>query len=107
MRTSEMYSNQLNVFNLVVENCNDYFGGYENQLMDSEEGSDTYNEAKEALTAPAEEICATIEIWVRSSTIWKKIENLHLVGLDWMRERISKRVTKYQRETRETFPEIF
>lgn len=92
---------------MVKDTCNEYFGGYENTLYDFEEGSEEYKDAVEALTAPVEYICKTIEIWVRSSREWQRIENLHFVSLEWMRERIAKRVPKMQAETRRDFPEIF
>lgn len=102
-----MNSNQLNVFMLVKETCNEYFGGFENTLDDCPKDSPEYKDAVKALTAPVEEICKTIEIWVRSSLKWERIENLHFVSLEWMRERIEKRVPKMQAETKENYPEIF
>lgn len=102
-----MNDNQLRVYELIKDACNEYFGGNENALLDNAEDSKHYQDAKKAPTAPANEICETIEAWVRSTRAWHNIDNLHFVSLEWVRERIAKRVAKEIEITRRNCPEIF
>lgn len=95
MKVSEMNGNQYMVYQLAIENCSDYIGGFENQMQDSCEGSDEYNEAKRALSLSHDELVEEIASWCRMDNRWRKVENLHLVGLDFLKERISKRLTKW------------
>lgn len=95
MKVSEMNSNQRLVWEIAVENVNEYIGGFENDLEDCEEDSDGWKTAKDALSLSHEELIDEILSWCRADQRWQRIENLHFVGLDFMRERISKRLAKY------------
>ena len=98
LKVSEMNSNQFCVYKMVIDECNSYFGGYLNQLDDTEEDNPDHQEALRALTAPEEEIRKDIEAWVRSTWEWQTIVETHFVSLEWLRERIYNRVAKECRE---------
>lgn len=95
MKLSEMNSNERMVWEIAVENVNDYIGGFENDMEDWPEDSEEYKTAKNALSLSHEELIDVILSWCRSDRRWQRIENLHFVGIEFMRERISKRLTKY------------
>lgn len=93
MKFSEMNDNQKQVYTLVVNNANELIGGLENTMEDNPKDSDEYREAKAKL-ANHEELVEDVYIWVRSTTIWQRVENLHFVSLEWLHERCEKRITK-------------
>ena len=95
MKVSEMNENQRTVWEIAVEQVNLYTGGNENTMLDYPEDSEEYKAAKEALSLPHDEMVDEILTWCRSDRRWERIENLHFVGLDFMKERISRRLTKY------------
>lgn len=95
MKLSEMNENQRKVWEIAVENVNMYIGGYENTMLDYPEDSEEYKDAKESLSLPHDELVEIILGWCRMSREWQRIENLHFVGIEFMKERISKRLNKY------------
>ena len=95
MKLSEMNANQRKAWEIAVEAVNMYIGGYENQMEDSEEGSENWIEAYNALHASHEEMVETCLAWARMSREWERLEHLHFVGIDFLRERVHKRLVKY------------
>lgn len=95
MKLSEMNSNQRMAFEIAAEATDNYIGGWENTMLDYDPDSEDYKLAKEALSYSHDELVEIILSDCRIDTRWQKIENLHLVGLDFLRERISRRLTKY------------
>lgn len=95
MKVSEMNENQKKVWRLAVDNVNELIGGYENTMEDYSEDSEEYQHAKSVLELPHEDLVNIVFGWCRASREWKSIENLHLVGFDFLRERISNRLKKY------------
>lgn len=94
MKYADMNENQKQVFRLVSDECNHYIGGWENQMMDYSEGTEEYEEAQSALSQSHEELVDTLFCIVRHTREWENMENLHFVSLDWMKERVDKRLKK-------------
>ena len=94
MKISEMNSNQKRVFSMVVDACNEFIGGWENTMMDEEEGSEEWQNAKEMLEAGHDALVQWILSDVKLSTEWKRLEHLHFVSLEWTKERIDRRLKK-------------
>lgn len=95
MKLSEMNNNQKLAFSIAAEATDYYIGGWENIMADSEPGSVNYEEAEQALSYSHDELVEIILSDCRINPSWRKLKNLHLVGLDFLRERISRRLTKY------------
>ena len=95
MKLSDMNSNQKMAFEIAAEAVDYYIGGWENTILDYDPDSEDYKEAKEALSLSHKELVENILSDCRMDIRWQRIENLHLVGLDFLRERISRRLTKY------------
>lgn len=94
MKISEMNSNQKQVYLMVVDACNEYIGGWENAMMDAEEGSEDWLSAKRQLEVGHDTLVEWILDEVRYSTLWKRLEHLHFVTIEWTKERISRRLKK-------------
>lgn len=96
VKFNELNDNQKKVYTLIQEETDNYIGGYENQLDDTEEGTEEYNEAYNVLhNTSREEKIDYIMGEVRCSSFWRKNENLHFVTLEWVKERIRRRLIKY------------
>lgn len=95
MKLSEMNDNQKLAFSIAAEATDYYIGGWENTMEDSEPDSENYKEAEEALSYSHDVLVEIILSDCRIDPRWQKLQNLHLVGLDFLRERISRRLTKY------------
>lgn len=94
MKTSEMNEHQLAAYRLMVEIYNDHIGGYENQLDDSEIGSEEYEEAKRALAdgeALAEWVYADTQ---REATRRGFAKHIRFAGEAFLKERIKRRLIK-------------
>jgi len=108
VRVAELNANQHAVYKAVIDQCNNYFGGWCNTLDDSERGSDNWNDAVDALTAKPVDIAETILHDVRRfSPEWQYLENTHFVGLGWLKERVYRRVAKEMKNIRAEHPELF
>lgn len=94
MKISEMNNNQKQVFMMVLEACNEFIGGWENTLDDSEEGSEDWNSAKRMLETDHNTMVEWILSDIQCSREWKRIEHLHFVSIAWTKERIDKRLKK-------------
>ena len=95
MKLSEMNSNQKMAFEIAAEATDYYIGGWENTMLDYDHDSEDYKVAEEMLSLPHGGLVENILSDCRMDIRWQRIENLHLVGLDFLRERISRRLTKY------------
>ena len=95
VKFSELNSNQKIVYRIVIDECSNYIGGYENQLDDNQEGTEDWQEAYDALHKSHEELVDIIMRWVRGNSLWECNEHLHFVSLEWIRERIDRRLKKW------------
>lgn len=95
MKVSEMNINQRRVYTLCVEACNEYIGGWENARDDAEPDSEEWKQANYMLTQDHDTLVEWILSDVRSTPEWKKLENLHFVTIEWTKERIDKRLSKW------------
>lgn len=86
---------QKQAWRIAVDAVNEYIGGFENQMEDCEEGTEDWKQAYDALHCGHDEIVETCLLWARSSWEWEHLDHIHFVGLDFLRERVEKRVTKY------------
>ncbi len=94
MKISEMNQNQKRVFLMVVDACNEFIGGWENTLCDTEEGSEEWKHAKEVLATEHDTMVDWILSDIRLSKEWQKLEHLHFVSIEWTKERIDRRLKK-------------
>ena len=94
MKISEMNNNQKRVYHMVVDACNEFIGGWENTMLDEEEGSEEWQKAKKMLEAGHDTLVEWILSDIRSSAEWICYEHLHFVSLEWTKERIDRRLKK-------------
>lgn len=96
MKRSEMNAHQKLIFDLMKEVMSEYIGGYENSLLDYQEGEQEYEEAKAFLTSGRENL--TKEIY---KEVMKRCEagsnatHARFAGKDFLIERITRRLIKW------------
>ncbi len=89
-----MNSNQKRVYQMVVDACNEFIGGWENTMDDYPEGTEEYAEAQRMLGTDHETMVNWMLNDIRNSREWQRLEHLHFVSLEWTKERIDKRLKK-------------
>lgn len=95
MKISEMNAHQKEAYRWISESMSEYIGGYENTLQDYEEEDEEYKEAEEFLNLPHDELVEIIYNDVMAGADKGTAKHLRFAGAEWIKERISKRLTKW------------
>lgn len=95
MKTSEMNAHEKLAFRFICESMSDIIGGYENSLIDNEEDSEEYKNAYDFLHSGHEALIDFIYYDVMASADKGTAKHMRFAGEAFIRERISKRLTKW------------
>lgn len=82
-------------YRFICEAMSEIIGGYENTMMDWEEGTEEYNDAYELLHSGHENLVDFIYCETMALADTGMAKHMRFAGKDWIRERISKRLTKW------------
>jgi len=95
MKYSEMNAHERLAFERVCNVMSEYIGGSENMLEDYPEDSEEYAIAKRHLSKPHDEMIDEIYREVMMDSNRDVLKHLRFAGEAFIRERISKRLTKW------------
>lgn len=95
MKISEMNAHEKVAFQLVCNAMSEWIGGLENQMMDNFEDSEEYKEAKEILGRGHQALEDDIYSMVMADSDKGSLKHLRFAGENFIRERISRRLTKW------------
>lgn len=95
MKLSDMTSRQQLAFGIAVEATESYIEGWKSIMADPELGPKDYKEAEEALSYSHDKLVEIILSECRAGRRWQRIRNVHMVGLNFLRDAISYRLTEY------------
>ena len=95
MKVNEMNAHEKLAYRMVCEYMSEWIGGLENVMMDNPEGSDEYESAKATLDRGHEALENDIYEMVMEESDKSMLKHLRFAGEAFIRERISKRLTKW------------
>lgn len=91
----KMNKNELMAYRLAKKETGYFIGGYENQMEDSEIGSEAYNEAKEVLNQSHERLVETCYYFTMQETEKAYLKNLRFAGEEFIKDCINTILTKW------------
>lgn len=93
MKLSQLNQNEATAIKLINYHYNSYVGGLENTMLDNEENSKEYIDAKNELSNPARmvEIIYNEILSTEGATYSKQIR---FCGAEWIKERIARHLKK-------------
>lgn len=95
MKLSEMNAHQREAYRWIMASMSEFIGGYENTMMDYPEDDEEYQTAKAFLSRPHDELIEFIYNDVMAGADKGMARHLRFAGTEWIKERISKRLTKW------------
>lgn len=95
MKLSQMNAHQKEAYTLIMATMSEYIGGYENTLMDYPEDDEEYKTAKAFLSQSHEDLIEIIYNDVMASSDSGMRKHLRFAGTEFIKERISKKLTKW------------
>lgn len=95
MKVSEMNTHERLAFELVCDAMSEMIGGYENTMMDYPADSEDYIRAKDFLESGHQALEDEIYEIVMNDSNDSNLKHLRFAGEKFIRERISKRLTKW------------
>lgn len=95
MKRSEMNAHQLVAFDFIVYAMSELIAAYELTLEDEPEDSEEYKAAKEYLSQGHDELVKIVYDEVMDMADKGTAKHLRFAGADFIKERISRRLTKW------------
>ena len=95
MELSGMNSKQRLAFVIAVKSTESYIEGWKSIMADPELGPKDHKEAEEALSYPHGKLVEIILSECKAGCLWKRFRIVHTVGLNFLRDAISCRLTEY------------
>lgn len=95
MKFSEMNAHEKEACRFVINIMSEMIGGNENQMMDYEEGSEEYEEAKAYLQQPRENLIDDLYTRVMMEADYKMEKHIRFAGTEFIKERISRRLARW------------
>lgn len=90
-----MNSKQRLAFVIAVKSTESYIEGWKSIMADPELGPEDYKESEEALSYSHGKLVEIILSECKAGRIWQGFKIVHTVGLNFLREAISYRLTEY------------